>query len=110
MFIDDHIGVSIAGLASDARILWFVQFFKFFLFNFAFFSRFMRTECINHQYGFDKPMPVTRLMDHVSKSMNDIQPFFPFINVRSILECQIPTQRYGRRPFGVGFLMAGYDV
>ena len=22
MFIDDHIGVSIAGLASDARILW----------------------------------------------------------------------------------------
>jgi hypothetical protein len=27
-----------------------------------------------------------------------------------ILECQIPTQRYGRRPFGVGFLMAGFDV
>lgn len=27
-----------------------------------------------------------------------------------IEECQIPTQRYGRRPFGVGFLMAGYDV
>jgi len=52
----------------------------------------MRTECINHQYGFDKPMPVTRLMDHVSN------------------KCQIPTQRYGRRPFGVGFLMAGFDV
>jgi hypothetical protein len=33
-----------------------------------FFSRFMRTECINHQYGFDKPMPVTRLMDNVSNS------------------------------------------
>lgn len=31
-------------------------------------SRFMRTECINHQYAFDKPMPVTRLMDHVSNS------------------------------------------
>jgi len=75
MFIDDHIGVSIAGLASDARIL----------------CRFMRTECINHQYAFDKPMPVTRLMDHVSN------------------KCQVPTQRYGRRPFGVGFLMAGYD-
>ncbi|CAF4155435.1 unnamed protein product, partial [Rotaria sordida] len=75
MFIDDHIGVSIAGLASDARIL----------------CRFMRTECINHQYGFDKPMPVTRLMNNVSN------------------KCQIPTQRYGRRPFGVGFLMAGYD-
>jgi len=75
MHVDDHIGVSIAGLASDARIL----------------CRFMRTECINHQYAFDKPMPVTRLMDHVSN------------------KCQIPTQRYGRRPFGVGFLMAGFD-
>jgi hypothetical protein len=31
--------------------------------------------------------------------------FFVFL-----LECQIPTQRYGRRPFGVGFLMAGFDV
>ncbi|CAF5000112.1 unnamed protein product [Rotaria magnacalcarata] len=75
MFIDDHIGVSIAGLASDARIL----------------CRFMRTECINHSYGFEKPMPVTRLMNQVSN------------------KCQVPTQRYGRRPFGVGFLMAGYD-
>ena len=28
----------------------------------------MRTECINHQYAFDKPMPVTRLMDQVSNS------------------------------------------
>ena len=26
------------------------------------------------------------------------------------LESQIPTQRYGRRPFGVGLLVAGYDV
>lgn len=25
------------------------------------------------------------------------------------LESQIPTQRYGRRPFGVGLLVAGYD-
>ena len=23
MFIDDHVGVSIAGLASDGRILWY---------------------------------------------------------------------------------------
>lgn len=26
------------------------------------------------------------------------------------LELQINTQRYGRRPFGVGLLVAGYDV
>lgn len=25
-------------------------------------------------------------------------------------EMQIPTQRYGRRPYGVGLLVAGYDV
>lgn len=25
-------------------------------------------------------------------------------------ETQIPTQRYGRRPYGVGLLIAGYDV
>jgi 20S proteasome alpha/beta subunit len=72
----------------------------------------MRTECINHQYGFDKPMPVTRLMDHVSNSMKVY--FFiivSLINIFSLnLECQVPTQRYGRRPFGVGFLMAGFDV
>jgi hypothetical protein len=33
-------------------------------------SRFMRTEGINQQYGFDILMPVTRLMDHVSNSKN----------------------------------------
>ena len=27
-----------------------------------------------------------------------------------IPEMQIPTQRYGRRPYGVGLLVAGYDV
>jgi len=25
-------------------------------------------------------------------------------------ESQVLTQRYGRRPFGVGLLVAGYDV
>lgn len=70
----------------------------------------MRTECINHQYAFDKPMPVTRLMDNVSNSNRTLG----FVRVDAyrgqFLECQIPTQRYGRRPFGVGFLMAGFDV
>ena len=72
MFIDDHIGVSIAGLASDARILWYetccVSLAEYVTSSFSVSSRFMRTECINYQYGFDKPMPVTRLMDQVSNS------------------------------------------
>ena len=29
--------------------------------------------------------------------------------IEFISESQIPTQRYGRRPFGVGLLVAGYD-
>jgi len=73
--IDDHLGISIAGLAADARIL----------------SRYMRNECLNHKFAYSSPMPVQRLVSQIgSKS-------------------QIPTQRYGRRPFGVGLLVAGYD-
>jgi len=75
VIMDEHMGISIAGLAADARI----------------FSRFMRSECLNHRYAYNAPMPVSRLVSMIgSKS-------------------QIPTQRYGRRPFGVGLLVAGYD-
>jgi len=70
----------------------------------------MRTECINHQYAFDKPMPVTRLMDHVSNSTKIYLIKNLFLFSITFSECQVPTQRYGRRPFGVGFLMAGFDV
>ncbi|XP_013393501.1 proteasome subunit alpha type-1 [Lingula anatina] len=73
--IDDHVGITIAGLTADARVI----------------SRFMRTECLNNRYAFDTPLPISRLVGMIgSKS-------------------QIPTQRYGRRPFGVGLLVAGYD-
>lgn len=43
--IDDHVGVAIAGLTADARVL----------------SRFMRNECLNHKYVYDSPMPLSRL-------------------------------------------------
>jgi len=75
LHIDDHCGIAIAGLTADARIL----------------SRFMRMECLNERYAFDRPMPVTRLVGKIGA------------------KSQIPTQRYGRRPFGVGLLVAGYD-
>ena len=55
-------------------------------------SKYMRTECLNNRYAYDAPLPINRLVAMVgSKS-------------------QIPTQRYGRRPVGVGLLVAGYDV
>lgn len=73
--IDDNIGISIAGLMADARVL----------------SKFMRTECYNHRYAYGSPMPTARLVTLVGN------------------KSQVPTQRYGRRPFGVGLLVAGYD-
>lgn len=43
--IDDHVGVAIAGLTADARVL----------------TRFMRTECLNHKYVYDESLPLPRL-------------------------------------------------
>ncbi|KAG8233923.1 hypothetical protein J437_LFUL005128 [Ladona fulva] len=73
--IDDHLGISIAGLTADARIL----------------SRYMRTECLNHRYSHDAPLPITRLISNLGNKM------------------QVCTQRYDRRPYGVGLLVCGYD-
>jgi len=73
--IDDHVGVSIAGLTADARTI----------------SRWMRTECLNSRYAHDTPLPVSRMIGDLGNKM------------------QICTQRYGKRPYGVGLLVAGYD-
>ena len=54
-------------------------------------SNFMRTECMHQTFMFNNRLPISRLVSTVSAKM------------------QIPTQRYGRRPFGVGILVAGYD-
>lgn len=50
--IDDHLGISIAGLAADARIL----------------SRYMRNECLNHKFAYSSPMPVQRLVSQIGSS------------------------------------------
>jgi len=53
--------------------------------------RWMRMECLNYQYSRDTPLPIGRLMNTLGNKM------------------QICTQRYYRRPYGVGLLVAGYD-
>lgn len=73
--IDGHIGITIAGLTADARIL----------------SRYMRTECLNYKYSHNDQLPVSRLITTLGNKM------------------QVCTQRYDRRPYGVGLLVAGYD-
>eukprot|EP00796_Vickermania_ingenoplastis_P005062 gene5062-3649_t len=74
--IDDHVGMAIAGLVADARVL----------------ARFLRTECMNHRYMYDSDLPLGQLSEIIgAKHQRHIQ----FV---------------GRRPFGVGLLVAGYDV
>ncbi|KAL1459628.1 hypothetical protein WDU94_011592 [Cyamophila willieti] len=73
--IDEHMGLSFAGLTADARIL----------------GRFMRMECLNYKYAHKDTLPVFRLISTVGNKM------------------QVCTQRYDKRPYGVGLLVAGYD-
>ncbi|KAK4048356.1 Proteasome subunit alpha type-6 [Microbotryomycetes sp. JL201] len=73
--IDDHIGVAIAGLTSDARVL----------------SNFMRTQAMSSRMLYNRPLPVNRIVNAIAD------------------KAQVNTQHYGRRPYGVGFLVAGYD-
>nr|CAH7755938.1 unnamed protein product [Callosobruchus chinensis] len=54
-------------------------------------SRYMRNECLNYKYSLDTHMPLNRLISMLGNKM------------------QLCTQRYDRRPFGVGLLVAGYD-
>jgi len=73
--IDDHIGIAISGLTADARLL----------------SKYMRNECINHKFAFERPMQTVRLVTQVAD------------------KAQVHTQQYGRRPYGVGLLVIGFD-
>jgi 20S proteasome subunit alpha 6 len=54
--------------------------------------RWMRMECLNHKYSDDVSLPVGRLMSMLGNKM------------------QMSTQRYDRRPYGVGLLVIGYDT
>ncbi|KAJ1981934.1 Proteasome subunit alpha type-6 [Dimargaris cristalligena] len=73
--IDEHMGIAIAGLTSDARVL----------------SNFMRNEAMKSRMLYDRPLPLFR----VASALSD--------------KAQVNTQEYGRRPYGVGLLVIGYD-
>lgn len=76
MKIDNHLCIGIAGLTSDARVL----------------ADYMRNECLNHQYIYDSPMTIGRLVAQIGD------------------KSQAKTQNSsGKRPYGVGLLIAGYD-
>ncbi|KAF8410574.1 hypothetical protein HHK36_003105 [Tetracentron sinense] len=73
--VDDHIGIAIAGLTADGRVL----------------SRYLRSECINHTFTYESPLPVGRLVVLLAD------------------KAQVCTQRSWKRPYGVGLLVAGLD-
>ena len=55
-------------------------------------STYMRSEAMKSKMIFDRPLPVSR----IASSLGD--------------KAQINTQRYGKRPYGVGLLIIGIDV
>lgn len=54
-------------------------------------SKFMRTESLNHKFVFEEPIQAGRLVTTVAD------------------KSQVHTQRYGRRPYGVGLLVIAFD-
>jgi 20S proteasome subunit alpha 6 len=74
--IDAHCGIAIAGLTADGRVL----------------CRYMRNECVNHDFVYDAPLAVGRLVAQVAD------------------RSQANTQRSWKRPYGVGLLVAGHDA
>lgn len=73
--IDTHLGVALAGLAPDARVL----------------SNFMRQQSMSSRLLYNRPVPVARVVNAIAD------------------KAQVNTQHYGRRPYGVGLLVAGVD-
>ncbi|KAF4009003.1 hypothetical protein G4228_000791, partial [Cervus hanglu yarkandensis] len=57
LHVDNHIGISIAGLTADARLL----------------CNFMRQECLDSRFVFDRPLPVSRLVSLIgSSNLNEL--------------------------------------
>ncbi|KAI8920612.1 nucleophile aminohydrolase [Entophlyctis helioformis] len=54
-------------------------------------SNFMRTEAMKSRMIYDRPLPLSRIVASVGD------------------KAQINTQRYGKRPYGVGLLVVGFD-
>ena len=65
-------------------------------------NRYMRTECMEHEYIYGRKMPIEMLVRQVSDSVS--------FTMESSLEEHFCTLTYERRPYGVGFLVAGVDV
>jgi len=73
--VDEHLGLALAGLASDARVL----------------SNFMKSQTLSSRLTYGRALPVERVVAAIGE------------------RAQTNTQHYGKRPYGVGLLVAGVD-
>jgi len=73
--IDSHLGLGLAGLASDARVL----------------SNFLKSQSLSSRLTYGRALPVERAVSAIGD------------------RAQSNTQHYGKRPYGVGLLVAGVD-
>jgi len=53
--------------------------------------QYMQSECLNHKFVFNSPLPTSRLVRQIAD------------------KSQVHTQKYGRRPYGLGMLVIGFD-
>lgn len=70
--IDDHVGIAIAGLTSDARVLRYA--FMFETIWLIIHSNFMRQQAMSSRMVFDRPIPVNRLVSSIADSKSTIHP------------------------------------
>ena len=83
-------------------------------------GRYMQTESLNHKYVYESPIQIGRLVEAVADSTFIFRcRLFPVLLLSQTptahtlclnQEHQSCTQSYVRRPYGVGLLIAGFDV
>ena len=75
--------------------------------NLYFFSKFMRSECLNSKYAYDTPLPIARLVGAISDSiLMYTVPYLYHISAYCAILCQYHTTSY----FTITHLTQSYSV
>lgn len=69
----------------------------------------MRQQAMSSKMVFNRPVPVNRLVSAIADSTSVSPLPFTYSLILPLAEAQVNTQEYGRRPYGVGFLVIGQD-
>lgn len=69
----------------------------------------MRTQAMQSRMLYNRPLPVNRIVNAVADSTSP-HPRCSALGTDELPEAQVNTQVSGKRPYGVGFLVAGHDV